>query len=416
VRHGVSVVRELLGRRGWLIAIVVIGIVMRTVIRLASGEAAFLTNGYSFYLAIAENLVAGNGFCYAPEESCALRMPLYPLVLAPLAAVDIVYPAIVIVQALLGGLLAWIAWWLGRELFSDRVGAIAAIATALNPYAVLHDTALQDTALLNFLVAGSIALLLRAARANTAASWLAAGLVLALAVLTSARIVLFVPLAIVWASAAARGPWPARLKTAMLMTLPIVVLLGGWMVRNWRVAGAPVLTTEGGEALYFGNSSLTFRHFPERSIDLTAGEIERLPAGEQRMLASLAGQDVALDRLYRRLALDYIAANPTATTVGAICKLWVTASAELSPAREPFIQWGYRAVFVPLHLLAIIGAWQARGRGHWLIGACLLAFALTTAAFWAHTSHKSYLDPLIFVYASAGAVALGSLRERGHAS
>jgi 4-amino-4-deoxy-L-arabinose transferase-like glycosyltransferase len=414
VHHRVSVVRD----RGlrWLIGVVVIGILMRIVIRLAAGEAAFLTNGYSFYLTIAENVVSGNGFCYGPDESCALRMPLYPLLLAPFVAAGIVYPAIVIVQSILGGLLAWIAWWLGRELFGDRVGLIAAITTALNPYAVLHDTALQDTALLNFLIAGGIAMLLRAARTNTATSWLAAGLVLALAVLTSARIGLFVPLTIAWAIAAARGPWPARLKTALVMTLPIVLLLGGWMVRNWRVAGAPVLTTEGGEALYFGNSPLTFRHFPGRSIDLSAGEIERLPAVEQQMLASLTGQDVALDRLYRRMALDYIAANPAATATGAIRKLWVTASAELSPARDSFVQWGYRAVFLPLHLLAIIGAWHARGRGHWLIGACVLAFAVTTAAFWAHTSHKSYLDPLIFIYAGAGALALASRRERGHAS
>jgi 4-amino-4-deoxy-L-arabinose transferase-like glycosyltransferase len=403
-------------RRGWLIAVVVFGILMRIVIRLASGEAAFLTDGYSFYLTIAENLVAGDGFCYAPDESCALRMPLYPLVLAPLAAAGIVYPAIVIVQSILGGLLAWIAWWIGRELFNDRVGLIAAIATALNPYAVLHDTALQDTALLNVLVAAGIALLLRAARTNTAASWLGGGVVLALAVLTSARIVLFVPLTIAWAIVAVRGPWPARVKTAIALLLPIVLLLGGWMVRNWRVAGAPVLTTEGGEALYFGNSALTFRHFPGRSIDLTAGEIERLPVAEQQMLASLAGEDVALDRRYRRMALDYIAANPAATASGAIRKLWVAASAELSPARERVVQWGYRAVFVPLHLLAIIGAWHARGRGHWLIGACVLAFAVTTATFWAHTSHKSYLDPLIFIYAAAGGLALAPRRERGHAS
>ena len=401
--------RDLAGRR-WLIAAVALGAVLRLVIRLASGEDAFLTNGYTFYLDIARTAWAGDGLCYAPGESCALRMPLYPLLLAPLVAAGAVYPVMVIAQALMGGLLAWIAWWIGRELFSERVGMIGAFATALNPYAVLHDTALQDTALFNLLFAASIALLLRAARGHTAWPWLLAGVSLSLAILTSARIALLVPVAIAWVIVAAPGAWTTRARMALLVALPIVVMSGGWMARNWRLVGAPVLTTEGGEGLYFGNSPLTFLHFPERSIDLTAGEIERLPAPARHALARLSGDDLAVDRLYRGWAIDYILANPLGTARGALSKVWVVVAAQLSPGREPLYQWGYRAWFLPLHLLAVVGAWRARGRGHLLIAGCLLAFALTTAVFWAHTSHKSYLDALIFIYAGAGACALAARR------
>jgi asparagine N-glycosylation enzyme membrane subunit Stt3 len=110
-----------------------IGVFLRVVIRLAGGETAFLDNSYRFYLTLAENVVSGVGFCYGPGESCALRMPLYPLFLSPFVASGLVYPAVIIAQAMLGGLLVWITFVAGRELFDERAAVVAAIATALNP-------------------------------------------------------------------------------------------------------------------------------------------------------------------------------------------------------------------------------------------------------------------------------------------
>ena len=49
--------------------------------------------------------------------------------------------------------------------------------------------------------------------------------------------------------------------------------------------------------------------------------------------------------------------------------------------------------------------WRARRHAdHLLAPALLAAFAATTAVYWAHTSHKSVIDALLFVYA-AGALA-----------
>ena len=174
---------------------------------------------------------------------------------------------------------------------------------------------------------------------------------------------MFVPCALAWVLIASDGPSRVRVRHAALVLLPIVLLVGGWMARNWRVVGAPVLTTEAGESLYLGNGPLTFTHFPEESIDLSYGEFETLPSDEQRRLESLAGQDVALDALLRQWALDYIAAHPAGVAWAAVRKLWVSASAQLSPARSPIVQWGFRAVFLPVHVLAIIGFLRAHPRG-----------------------------------------------------
>ncbi|MFN0142087.1 MAG: hypothetical protein ACKVP6_01400, partial [Mycobacterium sp.] len=130
-------------------------------------------------------------------------------------------------------------------------------------------------------------------------------------------------------------------------------------------------------------------------------------------LESLDGDEVALDRAFRDLALEYIAAHPVRTAVGAARKVWVAAAAQFSPAREPLEQWGYRLVFLPLHLLAFAGAWRARHRwrAHALPLMLMLSFALTTAVFWAHTSHKSLVDPVIFIYAAAGLATIKAHRQ-----
>jgi hypothetical protein len=392
----------------WLWLAIIGGVVARAGIRIASGEEDFLTNGYTFYLTLANSFLAGDGFCYAAGQSCAIRMPVYPLFLAGFSRVGFLYPGVVIAQSIMGTAIAWMAWRIGTEVFTPRVGLLAAVATALNPYSLVHDTALQETVLLNLCVACSLVLLLSARRTSSGALWFAAGLALALAILTSARVVLFVPLVIVWALAVGGATSRDRSRAAIVLALPIVLLVGAWTMRNWRTVGSPVLTTEAGESLYFGNSPLTFTHFPTESVDLTAGELERLPPEMYQALERLEGQDVARDNLFRQMALDYIAAHPGSVAWGGLRKLWVVASAEFSPARGPAVQWAYRIVYLPLHVLALVGLWCARKnwRVHAPMWGLAISFAITTAVFWAHTSHTSYLDPILFVYAAAGLLHL----------
>lgn len=388
----------------WLWIAVITGVAIRAGIRFGIGEDDFLTNGYTFYLTIANSFLAGDGFCYAAGESCAIRMPVYPLFLAGFVRTGLLYPGVVIAQSLMGGTIVWMAWRIGTEAFTPRVGVLASIATAFNPYAVIHDTALQDTVLLSLCIAWSLVLLLSAHRTRRATLWFAAGFVLALAILTSARVAVFVPFVIAWVLAAGGPTRGERLRATLVVTLPIVLLVGAWTLRNWRIVGAPVLTTEAGESLYFGNSPLTFTHFPAESVDLMADELERLSPEVYQAAERLEGQDVARDNLFRQMALDYIAAHPGTVAWGGLRKLWVVASAQFSPARGPFVQWGYRIVFLPMHILALAGLWRARHnwRVHGPMWGLAVSFAITTAVFWAHTSHTSYLDPILFVYAAAG--------------
>jgi len=396
------------------VALVITAVVARIAARTWRGEVAFLTEGYTFYLTLADTFLQGDGLCYAPGDSCAIRLPLYPLFLAAMKWAGWLYPGAVVAQALMGGATIWVAWSIGRALFGPAVAIAAAAAVAVNPYAVIHDTALQDTVLVNLLVLVTVAALLRAAKTPGTLGWLVAGGALALAFLTSARIALFIPFAVAWAGAVAGGGWRARVQQGLLVALPVLLAAGGWLVRNVAVIGTPVLTTESGLSLFIGNSPLTFVSFPDGSVDLTMDALETLPAEVQRRLQDVDGQEVAQDRVLHDLAVAHIVAHPFQTITGMGRKLWVVVSAQFSPARRPLEQWGYRLVFLPLHLLALAGAWRARHRlrDHSLPLMLILSFGLTTAVFWAHTSHKSLVDPVIFIYAAAGLAVIKADRTR----
>lgn len=64
-----------------LLASLIGAVAARLIVRIAFGQEYFWTNSYSIYYTLAENLVAGKGFCL--RSTCAWLPPLYPLFLIP---------------------------------------------------------------------------------------------------------------------------------------------------------------------------------------------------------------------------------------------------------------------------------------------------------------------------------------------
>ncbi len=388
------------------IVLVVAGFAVRAAVRLARGETDFMEHGYGFYVGIAQSWLAGAGLC-AGAGDCAMRAPLYPLFIAPVVATGWLYPGISLIQAAIGAATVWLAWRLARLWFGERAGVLAAALAALSPYAVVHDTALGDTALVNCLVLLGVLLLVVGSRAGRSSlSALSGGAVaFALAMLTTARVVFLLPAAAVWITVIATGR-PDAWRRIAAVCAPLALLVGCWVLRNALVVGAPVLTTETGISLWVANSPVLMEYFPRVSIDrVTVASTALLSTDQQAELAA-ARDEVARNRVFTRWGLAYMVERPWATARRMLRKVTVVAWAELSPARGPLVQAGYTAVYGTVQLLAAIGLWQTRRawREHALVWLVLLGVLAVTAVFWAHTSHRSVVDAILFVYA-AGVVS-----------
>jgi 4-amino-4-deoxy-L-arabinose transferase-like glycosyltransferase len=390
-----------------LAGILLVAFTLRVAWRLHLGETDFWTNGYVFFDGMARSVAAGHGLVSPTppnglEGGWAMRQPLYPLFLAATYLFGHHWLVVVACEALFGVAVAACAFWLGRRWFGAGAGLVAATLAAIYPYYVVHDTALQDTSMVDAGAAIALCLLLKARASPSIWMWLAAGLAAGLAVLIRGTLLPFGAAALVWLALAGEGQTRRRLARAGVAAVALALVLGAWMARNEVVIGAPVVSTEIGIELYEANGPLTFNYYPRISMDRSAyAARQAMSPADRRAVAALP--EAARSNWFMQRALAYMAAHPGETLAGAARKLAAGFSPVLNPERDRATEIAYALSYTPILALGLIGLAAAARRG-WreqsLVWLQFAGFALVTAVFWAHTSHRVYLDVYLMVFAA----------------
>jgi 4-amino-4-deoxy-L-arabinose transferase-like glycosyltransferase len=383
-----------------LALICLLAIALRVAYRAYAGSADFWQNGYTLYYEIARNIVAGKGL-WIDGGGWAMRPPIYPCFLALAALAGGHYMLIVIPQAVLGAGTAFCTFLTGNELFGQRTGMIAALLTALYPYYVVHDTALQETGMVTFSAALAVYLLLRARNSQSFASWLAAGIVLGLSVLIRTTMLPFAVASVAWIAVLVEGAGGRKLLRASVVSLALLVAVGAWIERNYLVVGRPVLTSEAGYQFWMAHNPQTFSRYPVESIDRSDDvALAALTPSERQEIEALSRSEFAQSDWFLHRGLAYVEENPSAALTGAVRKVATGFSWVFSPRREPLVQMTYFLSYAPISILGVLGMVLARRawRVHSLIYLQFLAFIAVSAIFWAHTGHRAYLDVYLIVF------------------
>ena len=354
-------------------------------------------------------------------------MPLYPLFLAALTGGEPRSAPVLVAQALVSTGTVVLAGVLARHWFGSRAGLIAAGICAIYPYYVLHDVTLQETGQFTFLAALATGLALVARRRRSLALAALAGLTLGAAILTRATLAPFALFAAAWLALPQSGWRPSRRSVALALTCLAATLLtlSPWLIRAHTLTGRWTLGTEFGAAVYAGNHPLTFSHFPRESIDLSRAEVfAALTPADRADLARMNRDEAGQSDWFLARGVEWIAHHPGAALEGALRKL-AAAFGPLPVPRHGQLGDAVHALsFFPVLLLALAMAWSRRR--HWRedapLHAHLVLFAAITAVLWAQTSHRSYLDIYLIVFAAgmldrlwaryAPAVAQNSRAER----
>ncbi len=377
---------------------------VRFAVRSTDGEDKFWVNSYSAYYEMALNFTRGQGMCIDRLGwKCAYWPPIYPLLLATTTLAGWSYWPIVAVQSAVGAGTVWCSYQLGKALFNHRTGLIAGVVTAFYPYYVVHDTALQETSTFTLFTAAAVLCLVWAKQRASARSCALAGLFLAMATLTRASLAAYALIALVWLLCCVGPPNRQRLRCIVAALLPFGLIVGLWLIRTQIVIGVPLLSSQSGRFLWIGNNPYTFSHYPSESIDVSEVEAWRaLAPSERAEIERLSSQEAEQGRWFARKGLDYIRAQPLLTLENAGRKLLVAFSCALSPSRDALVQAIHGLAYCPILVLAAIGAWLSRRqwRAQLPIFLLFLFFAGVTALYWAHTSHRSFLDIYLHVYAA----------------
>ncbi len=389
--------------------IVLLALCLRVVVRLYQGSADFWVNGYTFFFDWAKSIAAGHGLTLDGWPT-AFHVPLYPLLLAAITFGHEAFLPVVLVQAMIGAGTVWCAAVLAREMFGDTAAVPAAAITAIYPYYVLHDTALQETSLFTLLTIAATLLLMRARRSGSGRQAIRAGIVLGMAVLARANLAAFAMMAPWWLAFPGPGATSLkrRLRLALFCAATTLLVVSPWLVRSYLLTGSPVLTTQSGFFLWVGNNPYTFTHYPVESIDRSQAEaLTALTAEERAEIKALGSNDAAVDQWFWRKGLIYIGEHPLQTLSNGFRKLEAAFGWWPSPRRGFWPDLVYAVSYGPVMILGMWGMWLARRdwRDHMIIYLLFLSFAVVTAIFFGHTSYRSYLDVYWIVFVAGALIS-----------
>jgi 4-amino-4-deoxy-L-arabinose transferase-like glycosyltransferase len=396
---------------GWLqtywklLGIIFVAFALRVAVRCYSGSADFWINGYTFYFKIAQHIATGEGTSFADARFAAARVPLYPAFLAAVTFGKEVFFPVVFAQSFIGAGTVVCAALIAREMFGRSAAITAAAITAVYPYYVVHDTALQETSLYTFVTALAVLLLLRVRRSGSGVMAACAGLALGAAVLTRSSLAPFAFLGPLWLSIPGvlhTGPWRQACWAAVICGGAVALILSAWLVWSYRVTRPAVSSTQIGYALWLGNNSYTFSHYPYESIERSHDAARHaLTPQDKAEIDALRPNEAAIDQWFRRKGLEYICEHPG----NAFRKLEAAFGWLPSPRKGFWPNLVHSLAYGFVMTLGLWGMWSGRRqwREHLVFYALFVSFAAIAALFWAHTSHRAYLDVYWIVFA-AGAL------------
>jgi 4-amino-4-deoxy-L-arabinose transferase-like glycosyltransferase len=379
---------------------------LRMVLRVWQGSAEFWTNGYVFFLDLAQNIAAGHGYAFPGQPPTAFRVPLYPIFLATVTGGERNFWTLAIAHSLIGAATVLCTALLAREFFDARTGLLAGLITAIYPYYAVHDVSLSELGLFTFLTVLAMLLLAKARRVGSPILAGCAGAAVAAAILTRATLAPFALFAFFWIGLAAMPRIGLRKRLTMAVTYLAAVmgLLSPWLIHAHELTGSYTLGTEFGSAVFTGNHPTTFLHYPEQSIDLSrAAAFASLSTADHAELSRLRPNEMAVSNWYLQRGVTYILAHPFEVTVGGLRKNIAAFGWLPSPRHGLLGNLVYFLSYGPILILGIWGVWLSRRqwREHSLVYGQFFSFAGVTAVLWGHTSHRSFLDVYLIIFAAS---------------
>lgn len=204
------------------------------------------------YARLAQTLLDHGALLNQEGKVTPEREPGYPIFLAAIFFLSRSYRFAQFAQCLLATLSLWLIFLLGKQLLGHRPALTAACIAAFYPQFIYYAGLLYRETFMVFLVLVGFISLVHACRRPSALSYLASGLLQALAPLTNTALLPFglaaAPLGIFWLhrNAPGRGKWICSYLAGFIF------LYGLWVARNFYHFHTLILgaTTGGGGNLY----------------------------------------------------------------------------------------------------------------------------------------------------------------------
>jgi 4-amino-4-deoxy-L-arabinose transferase-like glycosyltransferase len=210
------------------------------------------------YNSLARNVYSGHGFSLnseAPYIPTMFREPMYPLFLAAVYTVfGYSIKFAIMVQMMLHALTALLAYGIAKEIFTQKIAFLSALAVAVFPTLASMSAYLMSETFFTFILCLAAYIFIKAAKEWKAAYFLAAGAVFGTLILTK-TITLLLPavmvLCLLILNVKRRMIWKQVLLCVVAFVISCSIIVGIWSVRNEKLFGTYALVSiRGGEVMW----------------------------------------------------------------------------------------------------------------------------------------------------------------------
>ncbi len=419
-------------RNSILIAIVAFSVGARVIAAVALGNEVQSLPGTAdqvSYHALAQRVGAGEGFSFATawwpataaQADTAHWSYLYTYFLAAVYALfgSNALAARLIQSVIVGVIQPLLAYAIGRRVFGETPGLLAAGITSIYAYFVYYSATLMTEPLyITSILAGMLLTIELVERAREGAPVLAAaaalGVILGATVLLRQVFLLFIPFALGWAwwASERRLRWVAVTPAAIvaLMVLPFTLFNAG------RFDSFVLLNTNAGYAFFWSNHPIYGTEF-EPILPPEMGTYGDLIPNELRGL-----DEAALDRELLARGIGFVVDDParyvalSLSRIPDFFKFWPSAQSSTISNLSRVLSFG---LFLPFMLYGLIRAWLDGGRAA-LAGPVGLStlFMMSYSAIhllsWSLIRYRLPVDAVLVVF--AGMALAGLARKLGFVS
>jgi hypothetical protein len=362
---------------------------------------------------IALNMLRGRGYVTSWDifvDRRSFRMPVMPLTLYAIWSV-VGYNLLIakLVMAVLSAVTCVLVALLTQRLF-NRAAIFVGIAAAVFPNSIYWTGTVGTETLTSFALCLGI-LLLASPKLRFRHAW--AGL--AIGLLASTRPI-YLPYAALLSIFLMTENWTeGELWRAALFPVIVALVLLPWVIRNWQVHHAFLITsTEGGMTFLESNNPIAFREggdwIPRYAASLP--EIKKLAA---------VLPEVAMDREMYRRGLDFVRDDPgefAKAFVLRLIKLWrplprLGAKSELNWKHALVLALTWLPAFA-VGLATILRERLWKRKSHVPIFIAFFCVTMFSCAFSTHVRYRAPLEPYFLIYGAVGvASAIRHIKSSG---
>jgi 4-amino-4-deoxy-L-arabinose transferase-like glycosyltransferase len=372
------------------------------------------------YDTLAQRLLTGHGFTFATDwwpatkanEPTAHWSFLYTLYLAGIYSLVGHHPLVArLIQAIVVGvLMPWLVYRLGRQLFTSAVGIVAALITTIYAYFIYYAASLMTE---SFYITAILWVFDTALRLGDPVqkkneplsqkriifSGFNLGIGVAITVLLRQVFLLFVPVLFLWLLWVS---WQKRylgsmVRTILITTTILILSILPWAVRNYQAFGQFVLlNTNAGYVFFWANHPIQSTHFVG-SLPSDGPSYQDLIPPE---LTSL--NEAALERALLKRGLAFVVEDPARYLSLSLSRIadyfwfWPSSRSSLISNLSRVLSFG---IFLPFMLSGLILS-RRQWRACSLIYAFMVVYALIHILSWTGPRYRLPIDALLLVFAS----------------